>query len=57
MSGSKHEQTTEDGMRFPSPSRRQAGIAPATAGTMDRREARDSAERSAPLASRAVATH
>ncbi|MFY4815058.1 hypothetical protein ACOJIV_20535 [Haloarcula sp. AONF1] len=34
--------------RFPSTSRRQAGIAPATAGTMDRREARDRAERSAP---------
>ncbi|MHC3382130.1 MULTISPECIES: hypothetical protein [Haloarcula] len=30
---------------------RQAGIAPATAGTMDRREARDSAERSVPSSS------
>ncbi|WP_268237890.1 hypothetical protein [Haloarcula argentinensis] len=29
-------------------SRRRAGIAPATAGTMDRRETRDRAERSAP---------
>ncbi|MDQ2074703.1 hypothetical protein RBH20_19425 [Haloarcula sp. H-GB4] len=34
--------------RFLSTSRRRAGIVPATAGTMDRRETRDSAERSAP---------